>query len=98
MIDWFKFSLLLLYIILIVLLAVAIAFSKKAREFLSKIHASPSDPNSWLRYACSVLLLGGIGMAIHNTIYGDGIDALVIAIIGIAITGKVTASAINKDK
>lgn len=98
MIDWFKFSFLLLYLILVVTLVAFIALSNPVRNFLAKIHASPSDNNSWLRYALSIILLTGLGIAIYQATYADTISSVVPVLIGIAITGKVTASSINKNK
>ena len=97
-VEWFKFSLLLLYLILILILVAAIAFSSKARNFLARIHKSPSDTASWLRYACTVILLVTLGIAIYQATYTKINVAAITLLIGIAITGKVTASSINKDK
>ena len=98
MIDWFKFSLLLLYILLVITLVISIALSSKVRTFLAKIHKSPSDEASWLRYALSLVLIIGLGIAIHNAIYKEVIDPVVVWLVSVAIAGKVTASSINKDK
>lgn len=97
-IEWFKFSLLLLYILLVVMLVAAIAFSSKVRSFLVKIHKSPTDQASWLRYACTVILLVALGIAVYQAAYTKINVPAITLLVGIAITGKVTASSINKDK
>lgn len=94
----FSFYLIFLYILLIIVLVAAIVFSHTTRDFLLKIHASKSDDHSWLRYALSVLFIFGLGIAIHNVTFRDSIDPSAVIILGIAITGKVTASGINPNK
>lgn len=98
MLEIFKFSLLLLYLLLIVGLIVGVMFSINVRDFLKAIHKSPTDDKSWLRYACSVILLVALGIAIYQAAYSTINVAAVSLLVGIAITGKVTASSINKDK
>lgn len=98
MIELFKFSLLLLYILLVLILIVGIVFSTNTREFLAKVHKSPTDGNSWLRYACSIILLVALGIYIYQATYSTINVPAVTALIAIAIAGKVTASGINKDK
>ncbi len=98
MLDVFKFSLLLLYLLLIIILIVGVVFSNKVRLFLHDIHKSPTDERSWLRYACSVILLVALGIAIMQATYGTINVTAVSLLVGIAISGKVAASGINKDK
>lgn len=98
LIDLFKFSFLLLYILLVLFLVAAITFSSNTRVFLTKIHSSPSDTNSWLRYSCSFILIIALGIAIYDSVYNDEVSNIVALLTAISISGKVTASAINKDK
>lgn len=98
MLEWFKFSLLFLYLILIVVLVCGIIFSSNVRAFLTNIHKSPTDTHSWLRYACSFILIATIGIAIYQASYSTINVTAITLLIGIAISGKVTMSSINKDK
>ena len=96
--DWFKFSLLFLYILLVLVLVCSVAFSSNVRKFLAKIHKSPTDTHSWLRYACTFILIVALGIAIYQATYSDINVTAISLLVGIAITGKVTASGISKTK
>ena len=98
MLEWFKFSFLFLYLLLIIALIVSIIFSPAVRRFLARIHKSPTDTASWLRYACSLILLVALGVTIYQATYSEINVAAVSLLTAIAITGKVTASGINKNK
>jgi len=96
--DWFKFSLLFLYLILVLVLVCGIILVPSVRTFLAKVHKSPIDEHSWLRYACSLILIATIGVTIYQATYTTINVPAISLLIFIAITGKVTASGLNKDK
>ena len=95
---WFRYSLLLLYILLIIILVGSIAFSKNTRNFIVKIHKSPTDTHSWLRYAGSIILLVALGITILQATYSKINVPAITLLVGIAISGKVAASGINNTK
>jgi hypothetical protein len=98
MLELFKVSLLLTYLLFLMFLVAAIMLSGTSREFLFKIHRSSTDDYSWTRYSGSVILLVALGIAVYQAAYSDINIGAVSLLVGIAITGKVVQTSINKDK
>lgn len=92
-------SLLFFYYLFLIILAIAIASSKQVREFLVKIHASPTDSHSWTRYASTLLLLVTIGILIYQVTNKPNVDLTLITwLLAVSFGGKLLQSTLNKNK
>lgn len=98
MIDLFKLSVLIVYLLLLFGLVAAIIFNCQVRDAFIKVHGSKTDKFSWVRYASSFVLITSIGITIHQATYSEVSVELSALLVGIAFAGKVTQSGINKDK
>lgn len=87
-----------MYILFVIFIVVSPFVSKKMKTFMLKIHKSTTDSHSWLRYACSIILVVTLGIAIIQATYSDINTAAIGVLIGVAISGKVAQSGLNKDK
>lgn len=96
--DWFKFSLLGFYLLLLVMIAAAFLFVPNLRAVLLDIHASNTDTHSWTRYASSFILITAMGIALYQLTYSEIQVEIVSLLVGIAFAGKVTQSGIDKNK
>lgn len=68
------------------------------RQVLIQIHSSRSDKYSWIRYSSSFVLIMSVGIAVYQATYSDINIGAISLLVGIAFTGKVAQTSINKDK
>lgn len=94
-----KFILFFFYIFLFFGVVILLASSSRARSFFMDVHKSKDNKNiSWTRLGGTFALYMAIGLYVYKATFGIDIDEYVIlSIIALVLTGKITQSIFNKD-